>query len=314
MTAIASTLPLPNDTEAVFLFFVPVLLDFLFAPLTIERMNLIVTALRPEAVPFIQRLRLKRVLSITSHEVYRHRDFCLIITGAGLTRAAIGTAVALQFLAHENITCDTVTNIGVAGSNGDFELGALVRATKITNETTKESFYPDVTVNIPCASGFLKSSPIPIEAPTLWEPQTLGDMEGVAFFEACKTLLPIEKVLVLKVVSDLFAPTEITKSSIQAHIEANAERVIEAIRTVQAAIQSSSRTLLTGEDEALLSQCEEHLSLTTSQKIKLREEATYFRASTEEPLPLSALLLNPQPSTKVAQKRLVQEAFDVLSR
>ena len=277
-------------------------------------MNLIVTALRPEAVPFIRLLRLKRVLSITSHEVYRHQDFCLIITGSGLTRSAIGTTVALQFLVNEDITCETVTNIGIAGSTGEFELGTLVRPTKITNETTEESFYPDVTVHIPCETGFLRSSPMPIEAPRGWDTRTLGDMEGAAFFESCKTFIPLERILVLKVVSDHFAPSDVTKHTIEAHIQSHAEQVITAVRTLQAAVQRTTGTLLNAEDEELLARCEKHFSLTTSQRVKLREEATYFRASTNEPLPLSAFLHRAQPSTKVAQKELLQEAFHVLSR
>jgi|GEM_PF-1024326 len=276
-------------------------------------MNLIVTALRPEALPFIQRLKLKRVLSIRSHELYRHDSFSLIITGIGLTQAAIGTTLALQFFSNQGININTITNVGIAGSNGDFSLGSIVRPVKIQNLATLETFYPDITVDIRAQDGILHSSPTPIASPDHWPTDTIADMEGAAFFEASKSFLPIENILLLKIISDFFKPETITRDRIEEHIRVHTSQIIETILTLEQVTQKIVVSLLTESDEQLLADCETRLSLTSFQRTTLRNHAKQFRARTQAPLPLSSLLRSAHPETKVEQKKILQEVLNVLA-
>ncbi len=228
-------------------------------------MKLIVTALRPEAEPFISSLKLKRDLSITSHEIYRNNTHALIITGIGKIKSAIGTTLLLErYGTKDSVIC----NVGIAGAPKNYSIGELCLIHKVTEHATKRSYYPELQIN----SGFKEADLTTVDSPltsSIKEVSSLADMEASGFFEAAQNFLAIERISLLKIVSDNFNTKEVNKVRILELITEHAQGVITYLDKFHEHIKVSTPSLLTNDEKEQLSTISSELSLTTSQKTQL---------------------------------------------
>ena len=149
-------------------------------------------ALQQEARIFIEHFKLKKTAS-SQFPIYQNENTSLVISGIG----AFNASTAVGYLLGR-APIDLLINFGVAG-HPTMPLGALAcpssisfnklptRYPYINPRLPLKAFHPLTTVTTPDSS---------------YQQVTLYDMEGYGFFEAATKLLSLEKILMLKVISD----------------------------------------------------------------------------------------------------------------
>lgn len=163
-------------------------------------MKLIHTALLCEAMPIIERLKLKK----SKKNLYQNGDILVAISGIGRKKTAICMREILS-----DFHIDKAVNIGIAGcANKEIKIGELF----CINKEFK---------NIP------KTTLVTVDEPTMCIDATLVDMEAEAFERVC-TEFGVECV-VFKVVSDYLDSKIPQKAFVSRLIKESLDKWIEFI-------------------------------------------------------------------------------------
>ncbi|PGH20946.1 spore photoproduct lyase [Fusobacterium polymorphum] len=160
----------------------------------------IVTALYIEAKPLISLFNLKKDNTYTKFQVFSNENIKLIISGTG----KIKSATALTYLiANKNIKeNDYIINIGfIASSNDNSQLGNIVYTSKIQNAYSDTTFYPEMIYKHNFLEGSLTTFDKIIENKI--ENVEYIDMEAYGFFQTASIFFKKDKIIVLKIVSDI---------------------------------------------------------------------------------------------------------------
>ena len=160
----------------------------------------IVTALYIEAKPLISLFNLKKDNSYTKFQVFSNENIKLIISGTG----KIKSATALTYLiANKDIKeNDYIINIGfIASSNNNSQLGDIVYISKIQSAYSDTTFYPEMIYKHNFLEGSLTTFDRIIENKI--ENVEYIDMEAYGFFQTASIFFKKDKIIVLKIVSDI---------------------------------------------------------------------------------------------------------------
>ena len=159
----------------------------------------IVTALYIEAKPLISLFNLKKDNSYTKFQVFSNEDVKLIISGTGRVKSA----TALTYLiSKENIKKnDYIVNIGFVASNKNSQLGDIVYISKIQNAYSDFDFYPEMIYKHNFLEGSLTTFDSIVEKKI--ENIEYIDMEAYGFFQTASIFFKKDKIIVLKIVSDI---------------------------------------------------------------------------------------------------------------
>ena len=159
----------------------------------------IVTALYIEAKPLISLFNLKKDNSYTKFQVFSNEDIKLIISGTG----KIKSATALTYLiSKEDIKKnDYIVNIGFVASNKNSQLGDIVYVSKIQNAYSDFDFYPEMIYKHNFLEGSLSTFDSIVEKKI--ENTEYIDMEAYGFFQTASIFFKKDKIMVLKIVSDI---------------------------------------------------------------------------------------------------------------
>lgn len=182
----------------------------------------IITALLCEASPLIHHFKLKLIHS-SPFLVYGNENILLAISGVGSLNAST-TVMHLYHLSDQN---SLWLNIGVAG-HLDAKLGNTFLISKVMHKNIKKSFYP----YLPLKHKFRLSALKTLENPSQdYLPDTLYDMEGYGFYFAALKLSIIERVQILKIVSDNLSSDikKISKDQVSGYIEQNISHIEELL-------------------------------------------------------------------------------------
>ena len=168
----------------------------------------IITALYPEAKGLIIKLKLKQNPSETLYQLFEGDNLRLMITGAGMISAA--TAVARHFAHYPaNTGHDLVINLGVAGyvpaehSLSKVQIGDLFLISKLTEQMTARTFYPDLLYRYSFRLLPLITVPVVYRDASLFSEDSLVDMEASALYQALLPHISPDRMLFFKVVSDI---------------------------------------------------------------------------------------------------------------
>lgn len=158
-------------------------------------MILITTALRAEARPIIDGLKLKGINK--PFGVYANDEYILVITGVGCIKSATG--VGWAFGNYDNIT--GAVNIGTAGGQ-NIGNGELLIANSVEYYGSNSVQIPDIV----CSHGIKEckciTSDFVVKNRIYSQESMLYDMEAYGFMSASGNFLTNDKIAVLKVVSD----------------------------------------------------------------------------------------------------------------
>ena len=160
----------------------------------------IVTALYIEAKPLISLFNLKKDSKYTKFQVFSNENIKLIISGTG----KIKSATALTYLiSNKDIKeNDYIINIGfIASSNNNSQLGDIVYISKIQNAYSDTTFYPEMIYKHNFLEGSLATFDKIIENKI--ENIEYIDMEAYGFFQTASIFFKKDKIIVLKIISDI---------------------------------------------------------------------------------------------------------------
>lgn len=247
-------------------------------------MILIVCALKCEANPIIDLYKLKRVEDIAPFELYTDigtpngdnpDKVVLVISGVG----GLSSASALSYatgISHKlykgngkNRSFSHYFNIGICGATSQFDIGSMVVPTKIIDLTTRKTFYPEPKVR----GGFFEGT-IGTAVSAIKEKIAdidFYDMEGASFFEAASRFQDIQRIDLIKIVSDNLSEEDITKinkSFVSDLIQSNIEKIRCYIHTVLE-LTSTLKNSVTPDEEDYLYSLVESYKLTVTQRHQL---------------------------------------------
>ena len=161
---------------------------------------LILTALKAEASPFIQHYKLRKKGFIGSKPLYYGGTITLLITGVGNTNVQ---NTLQNYCNQQQIKQhDFIVNIGVAGGNADLgKIGELFFINKIICETDGPAYYPNDLFKhgINAASLTTVKNPV-VDGNVTYD--GLVDMEALEIWNILKSIIPNDRFIFLKVISD----------------------------------------------------------------------------------------------------------------
>ena len=159
----------------------------------------IVTALYIEAKPLISLFNLKKDNSYTKFQVFSNEDVKLIISGTGKVKSA--TALTYLISKEDIKKNDYIVNIGFVASNKNSQLGDIVYVSKIQNAYSDFDFYPEMIYKHNFLEGSLTTFDSIVEKKI--ENIEYIDMEAYGFFQTASIFFKKDKIIVLKIVSDI---------------------------------------------------------------------------------------------------------------
>lgn len=204
------------------------------------KMIYIFSALYCEAQSFIQYFRLTKEQDFgVPFQVFSNEEaeICLTVTGVGSIAAAVAvSSVCTQKKAGRN---DFLLNIGVcAGAGGPAKPGRACLVSKITEQVTGRTFYPDILYRHPFWEAALQTGarlyerePAAVQAALTaadgaeYEPLRLYDMEAAGIYQAGAYFFGPHRMIFIKIVSDLGAPAQLSPAQVTALIETKTEEL-----------------------------------------------------------------------------------------
>ena len=155
----------------------------------------LVVALQAEAQPLITHFGLRCESPMGMFRIYRSESMALVVSGVGKSLSAAATAYLCG--CSDGWRNAPWINIGVAGHR-NVDVGELIVANKIVDQSTAHSWYPPQLV-----SNVVNSTLITVDKPEESYPERAAyDMEAAGFFPSATRCSSGELVQSIKVISD----------------------------------------------------------------------------------------------------------------
>ena len=162
--------------------------------------RLIITALRDEAEPFIDRFKLAKDKNQSDLRVFNDENCSLLITGVGVDRVKSTLPVFLERI--PDIDNVVLFNVGIAGGHPDkTEIGEVYPVNKVTNDETHDKYFLTIPAKNEFDTMFLTTVAKGITTGYVGY-EGLVDMEAAIIIAKAISYLNIDKIAVIKVVSD----------------------------------------------------------------------------------------------------------------
>lgn len=244
-------------------------------------MILIVTALRIEAVPFIDYYKLKRDMTFKRYEVFKSRDdsVTLLITRPGKLQAAIALTELLT--CYDITPYDYMINIGICGC---FSAPDILRTPpvylchSILDHDTGRRYYPDMSVAHPFKEADLETFSVAVNSNNSDQVSAaLVDMEASALFEAGNYHFTTGQMFFVKIPSDTLKPETVSKDRVASLMADNAPVITDWLDILLRASCNTSATdsHLSDDELILFNTLSEKLRLSVTMKEQLRQLFIY---------------------------------------
>ena len=162
----------------------------------------IICALKCEAKSLIAHHRLKNCSDSTSFPLYISQDkqISLTISDVGKINAAAATSFTHAFL--QTSKQDIWLNVGIAGHK-DLEIGEVIIAHKIIEQSSQHTWYPQILFSPPCQSMEVLSCDRPASdyTDTVFS-GAVFEMEAAGFYATACRFASSELIHVIKIISD----------------------------------------------------------------------------------------------------------------
>ena len=163
----------------------------------------IITALKPEAQAFVDFYKLKK-LKLYDRVIFVGDGVKLIISGLGVVNSREATQALIN---HFDVTDDDVyLNVGICAAHEKYKLGSVLEIGSVTYEDLTYVFEKE------------KKTIVCLDEEAHTGVHQIVDMESFGFYDAVVHSLAIKKFHILKVVSDHFEPSTITKDNTKSFI------------------------------------------------------------------------------------------------
>ncbi len=229
-------------------------------------------ALACEASPIIKQFRLKQVLKLTKFRLYKNDEIILTVTGVGKLRAAMAVVYSFSNSLMRDDQMPTAINFGLCGAmNPEYPIGEMVAVNKIIDRARRRASYPDMIFK----HGLRESAVETVDQPaqdTAGISGPLVDMEAAGFWEGAALYLSPDRVLCVKIISDIIGEKFISAREASNLVESR----LPEFCALSANWQKYHRppvNPLSASDQALLEHLITQYHLTESQQQQLRQAA-----------------------------------------
>ncbi|RIL04788.1 MAG: hypothetical protein DCC75_12290 [Proteobacteria bacterium] len=168
---------------------------------------------------------MKRDFACKTHELFRSEGFDLIVSGAGKIESAVATSLILIDSASS-----FAVNFGICAGPAKEQLGEIYLVNKIVDQSSGKSHFPDVLQDLALKESALTTVDMPASDAELHK--SLVDMEGAGFFLAARKFLSPDKIVCLKLVTDLCKPEDVSVKRVEQLISAKfnqLKRILEQL-------------------------------------------------------------------------------------
>lgn len=159
----------------------------------------IVTALKPEAQAFVDKYKLSKS-KIGDFSLFSNDLMILIISGIGVDNATKATQTLINN--YDIIDDDIYLNIGICGANKKYKIGTLLEIGNLTYNHKIKKLNSSSEEMLTC-----------LDTPSCDDTYNIVDMESFGFYDAVVHSPAIKNYHILKVVSDHFQPSKVTKEN-----------------------------------------------------------------------------------------------------
>ena len=157
----------------------------------------IVIALKAEAQAFVDMYKLKKQ-QLDSYMLFINENITLIISGMGVSNAKNASKVLMKNFTFNDD--DIFLNIGICGASREYKIGELLEISSIRYKKEIYLLNKRAKKTINC-----------VDFEVSEDKYEIVDMESFGFYESLLNFKEIKNIYILKVVSDHFEPTVITK-------------------------------------------------------------------------------------------------------
>lgn len=191
----------------------------------------IVCALFIEAKPLIKKYDLKKENSFQKFQIFSNEDMKLIISGVGKIKSAI--AITYLFENFKVKESDFIINLGYcASTNYNDKLNEIVMISKIKSAYSNQAYYPDMLYK----HDFIEGTTIcydkvveTYESEASKYENIYIDMESIGFFEAASMYLKKDKIIVLKLISDILRKRKEDRTIIDINNKIDLDKIYQKI-------------------------------------------------------------------------------------
>ncbi len=295
-----------------------------------------ITAFYPEAKDLIHKLHLKKQSEEALYQLFENEQTRLIITGTGMISAA--AAVARHFAKYPSLSgSDLVVNLGIAGlvmadptaphstqvdsfshAASTHNIGDLFLVSKITEQTTGRTFYPDLlyrhsfslmpllTVPTVCTE---KSSAETI----FFSEDTLLDMEASALYQTLLPHVSTNRMLFFKAVSDIPGKTSTKAPAPDKLLAPHLDSIISYVEKLHSFLVNTTfvKPVLNPQEQALSDSIQSLLPMTETMSREYDRLLSYAKLANK---PLACILAAFTNSMKETSIRGKKQAMPHLAR
>ena len=271
-------------------------------------MQCIITALKAESQPLITYFKLVRnpLLDFPCYHNVRNNIY-LIIVGVGKKNIQSRINNFHHFIDKSFIQ---YINFGIAGGKKDItNIGQIFLISKIVDEETGESFYPDILFK----HEFMESSITTVSRPITdggLGYQKLVDMESSEIHRTCSKFVPLHNIAYLKVISD-YMDINIKKNLNVANLIHPFLKDFDLFLARFFVLKKVFNQLLSSSDLIWVKSVKDRLLLTQTQANQLKTKIKTFRIKNQnKTLPDYNL---EKPKTKLNRNIHLQNIFEILT-
>tara|TARA_B100000886_G_C20415978_1_gene489280 strand:- start:423 stop:1241 length:819 start_codon:yes stop_codon:yes gene_type:complete len=268
----------------------------------------ILTALKAESEPLINFFKLRKDSSF-DFPVFSNNDITLLAIGVGKKNISKRIITVYNQFKRFNLI---FINIGIAGgSSKNSKIGKCYSINKIMDESERKTYYPEIFIKNPFNEKKIKTFKSVVKSINE-DFDFLIDMESFEIFKVCSKLVPIHRIVFLKVVSDYVNENfeNLNPNYISKLIFNNLDKFEIYLKSL-VEYSKSSRNILNNDDVIWLKEINKVLSLTESQKTIIINRVKGFRLrKKDEKLPS---FIKKTPNSKNNQKDILKKVNDQLS-
>ena len=249
----------------------------------------IVVALKVEAQELIKQYKLKKNI-LSSFDIYESNNISLVITGIGRDNAIMATSALLS--CNKPKKSDSLINFGICAS--PLDIGSILHINSISFKD--KTFYPDILFETPFKESSLTSFEEPIDNPY----KTSVDMEAFWIYKVAQKFFKSSSIFIIKLVSDNFEPSKVTKEQTLELINSNKNKIFEFIKLVEL---NSPKEFYSDNEQNIIDKLKKHF--TSSQFTNLEDAIKYFKLKTDKEFHLDTNFLD--ELNKLQKKRALDE-------
>ena len=267
-------------------------------------------SLYSEAKPLIQLLNLKKNTKEHHFQLFENEQYHIVITNCGMLPSAIH--LSRYFTLYPPKDTDIFINLGIAGyyaKENNHSIGSLFLVSKITEQYTNRTFYPDILYQHNFNLLPLMTTPVIANSSSVFlEDNILVDMEASALYQATLPYISPERMFFFKIISDKIGITSIEKQTIlpEQRILPHTHAILEFATQIQA-IQNTNalqHTIsFTNAEQTLIEQIASRLCLTETMAGDFHRFITYAKLDNKPLEQLLTTFYEQLPETAIRGKK-----------